>query len=527
MAQACYDDCSASKIWLGDSHSQAVPAQKSRQILGSEYALAVMDMHSGLHPNALAALAGSVIGGGVLIMLIPPQSQWAELADPDYERLATYPLLWQQLPRRFIHHIQASLQRYIDAGEGFFCVAQQDDSRPVGAIHESPLRAIAPTASRAIALQPTSSQREVMRALMAHQGVSVLLAERGRGKSAALGFAAQQWLAAGRRVLLTAPSRQAAASVFRHAGTAENVLAFCAPDGILADEAIQADILLVDEAAAISLPMLLALVARFPCIVFASTTDGYEGTGQGFVLRFLRELDRRTPGWQPLTLDAPVRWAEGDALERWLYEALLLRAHEQVLASVVDAAPEVEVLSISQNALLENPALLQAVYGLLRSAHYRTTPDDLRFLLDGPALSIYLLQRGADVLAVALIVEEGSIDADMAGEIAAGRRRPRGHLLVQTLAVHLNQPMYLRERVARVVRIAVHTQWQSRGLGSRLLQAVMADQRVRGVHSIGSSFSATPEVLAFWQKNGFELLRLGHKRQASSAAPAALVLHGY
>jgi tRNA(Met) cytidine acetyltransferase len=366
-------------------------------------------------------------------------------------------------------------------------------------------------------------QQSALDALLAHNGVSVLLAERGRGKSAVLGFAARACLQRGLRVLLCAPSRAAAGSVFRHAGVH---IDFCAPDNLLLDETITADILLIDEAAAIPLPMLLQLLQRFPHCVLATTTDGYEGTGQGFVLRFLRELDALAPGWQQLPLRSPVRWGVGDPLEQCLYDMLLLGAHEAKIDlddSVIDSA-KVEV--VSQQALLENPVLLQDIFGLLRSAHYRTTPDDLRFLFDGPAVSLYRLHHANQTLAVALLVEEGSLDANMAAQIAAGKRRPRGHMLVQTLAVHLKQSQYLQQRVARVVRIAVHTQCQRAGLGSHLLQAVIDDQQQRGVHCIGSSFSATPDVLSFWINNGFELLRIGHKRQASSAAPAALVLRG-
>jgi tRNA(Met) cytidine acetyltransferase len=356
--------------------------------------------------------------------------------------------------------------------------------------------------------------------LAGHAGVSVLLAGRGHGKSALLGFAARHWQQRGRRVLLVAPSRRSAASVFRHAGGA---LAFSAPDMLLQDASVTADVLLIDEAAAIPLPMLLDLLRRFPQVLLATTTDGYEGTGQGFVLRCLRELDRAYPGWQRLDLPAPVRWAGDDPLERWLYMALLLDAQEPPLPPGIDHGAALPA-SVTQQQLLDDPQLLRDVYGLLRSAHYRTTPDDLRFLLDAPQLSIYRLAADGKTVAVALVVEEGSIDAAMAAEITAGRRRPRGHLLVQTLAIHEQQPQYLQQRVARVVRIAVHTSLQGRGLGSQLLQAVMADQRTRGANAIGSSFSATPEVLAFWQRNGFALVRIGYKRQAASAAPSALVL---
>ena len=99
--------------------------------------------------------------------------------------------------------------------------------------------------------------------------------------------------------------------------------------------------MLIDEAAAIPQPILLALLQRFPRVLLSTTTDGYEGTGQGFVLRFLRELSRRDPGWQRLTLDAPVRWTANDPLERWLYRSLLLDAQEPAVDSDADISEAV------------------------------------------------------------------------------------------------------------------------------------------------------------------------------------------
>jgi tRNA(Met) cytidine acetyltransferase len=334
-----------------------------------------------------------------------------------------------------------------------------------------------------------------------------------------LGFMANALQEQGKQLLLTAPSRAAARSVFRHAN---NAVSFLAPDGVLADVSITTDVLLVDEAAAISLPVLLALLQRFPQVIFATTTEGYEGTGQGFVLRFLRELNTVSPNWQQHTLAAPIRWAENDPLEQLLYRLFLLDAEPTPLANpIVNTS---RVMAVSQQTLLEKPHLLREVYGLLRSAHYRTTPDDLRFLLDAPGVSLFVMQADQQLIGVALCVQEGELDDGMANAIAAGERRPRGHLLVQTLAVQEAQPQYLQQRVSRVVRIAIHPSLQGQGYGSRLLQAVVEQQRELGVNVIGSSFSATPDVLAFWQKNGFTLERIGHRRQKASAAPSAVVL---
>lgn len=496
-------------VWIGNEN---IPAGKCRQLLGSEYVAAVFDVHDGLHPDALAAVAGTVIAGGVLILLTPSLDVWPDTPDPDYERLASYPYDWRCLSQRFVSHLRTSVQR---AANQTGCLLVREQNCP--GCHAVPL-ALPELPQRATGELPSVEQRRCLQQLQGHESISVVLAGRGHGKSALLGFAARDWLARGKRVLLVAPSRASALSVFRHA---KCELPFLAPDKLLQDATVSADVLLVDEAAAIPQPMLLDLLARFPHAVLATTTDGYEGTGQGFLLRFLRELDAHCPAWQRLALPSPVRWAEGDPLENWLYCTLLLDATEPVCAQITETAV---AETLTQQQLLDDPVLLRDVYGLLRSAHYRTAPDDLRFLLDGPALSLYRLVCNEQTIAVAMVVEEGGLDAGMAAEIAAGRRRPRGHLLVQTMAIHEQQPQYLQQRVARVVRIAVHTKLQGRGLGSQLLQTIIADQQARGVCAVGSSFSATPEVLAFWQRNGFDLVRIGHKKQAASAAPSALVL---
>lgn len=522
----------AHSVWIGQAEDalttwNSIPASRVRQLLGSECAVAVFNAHDGLHPDALAAVAGTVIAGGALVLLIPPLSEWAETPDPDYERLASYPHASNALTQHFIRHVLAALTTVTRTATRTAAAVLLQEAEHPGTLMAQSWSSVAAVMDDG---EPSPEQQQCLQQLAQHTGVSVLLAGRGHGKSALLGFAARQWLAQGKRVLLVAPSRATAASVFRHVGNRHqnHALAFSAPDMLLQDESITADVLLIDEAAAIPLPMLLTLLQRFPHAVLATTTDGYEGTGQGFVLRFLRELDQQCPGWQKLALASPVRWAEDDPLEQWLYRVLLLDAQEPVIHSACDVTATVFETTVfekvSQHNLAKNPALLADVYGLLRSAHYRTTPDDLRFLLDAPMLSLYRLAVDAQTIAVALVVEEGSMDDAMAAEIAAGRRRPRGHLLVQTLAVHEQQAQYLQQRVARVVRIAVHTQLQGRGLGSQLLQAIVADQQSRGMHAIGSSFSATPEVLAFWQRNGFALVRVGHKRQAASAAPSALVL---
>ncbi len=46
------------------------------------------------------------------------------------------------------------------------------------------------------------------------------------------------------------------------------------------------------------------------------------------------------------------------------------------------------------------------MFGLLVLAHYQTTPSDLRYLLESPALDIHLLEQGPHLLGVALVARK-------------------------------------------------------------------------------------------------------------------------
>ncbi|MBK5964387.1 GNAT family N-acetyltransferase [Thiocystis minor] len=402
---------------------------------------------------------------------------------------------------------------------------------------------IRPSALRPRAAPVTPDQQQAVDAILktAHGRARrplVLTAHRGRGKSAALGLAAGHLLRAGDgRILVTAPRRASVDPVFWHAeavlretehpavAAAIGRLSFQSPAELVANGP-DADLLLVDEAAGIPAPLLETLLARYPRVVFATTVHGYEGTGRGFEIRFRATLDRLTPNWRALRLDTPIRWAPADPLETLTFRALLLDAAPAPDDQLTAASPATcRCERLDPDALAEDEPTLRELFGLLVLAHYQTRPMDLRMLLDGANVRIYVLRHGERIAATLLAAEEGGFaDPALRESIYLGQRRPRGHLLPQTLSAHaglLEAPAF---RYLRVIRIAVHPALIGRGLGRVLLHALFRDGRADGVDLAGASFGATPELLRFWDRCGYRPVQIGTSRNAASGEQAVVAL---
>ncbi|MFM4720163.1 tRNA(Met) cytidine acetyltransferase TmcA [Aeromonas bivalvium] len=496
-------------FWLGEGPAEYAPqpAAKALRRLGQECDTLVFNGFSGFHPDAFGALAGTLRAGGLLILLTPPRAEWPGFADPDRLRLVSTP---EELPRAG-HGFIARLARLLpnDPALSLTLAEGRDTWQPIRAEHPV-------TADQGRAISAIEQMLHGHR----HRPL-VLCADRGRGKSAALGLAAAALLRnnPGLRIAVTAPARATVASLFEHAGPESEGLAFFSPLQLL-QEAIPCDLLLVDEAAAIPTPLLEAMLARYGRIVFATTEHGYEGTGRGFHLRFKAHLDRQAPGWQELRLSEPIRWRAGCPLEALVFRLLGLDA--RVRAPVVPSAPRRR--QISQQALAGDEALLGQVFGLLVLAHYQTSPSDLRILLESPDLDIHLLEQEESLLGVALVAREGRIPADLAEAIWAGRRRPRGQLLPQSLLAHGGLREAGAPAYARVLRIAVHPELHRQGLGSRLLEGLIDHYAGAGFDYLGAAFSATADLLPFWRRAGLRALRIGLQRDAASGSHAALLL---
>lgn len=189
----------------------------------------------------------------------------------------------------------------------------------------------------------------------------------------------------------------------------------------------QAELVVIDEAAAIPLPLVRALMG--PYLVFmASTINGYEGTGRSLSLKLiqsLRELSRSststTPANSALTvkdttakntagptrslreikLDTPIRYGQNDQIEKWLNSLLCLDSNlsmlntSSILAKGTPHPSTCDLYAVNRDTLFSYHAIsevfLQKLMALFVSSHYKNSPNDLQLLSDAPNHMLFVL----------------------------------------------------------------------------------------------------------------------------------------
>ncbi len=496
--------------WISDFPLVNYPYLQRRpsavnNLLGSEFRHAVFDATQGLHAEALAAIAGTLAAGSMLVMMVPDWQTWPTLTDNDSLRWSecSHPICTPNFVRHFQQQVTA---------DGDALLLRQHHPFSLNAVE--PL----PEWQRPNGL-PTAEQQGLLSILSsAEPGVYVLIAGRGRGKSALAGMLANGWSGGG-ECWLTAPSQSSTATLQLWSN---GKVTFFSPDGLLerctSVRPQNVDWLIIDEAAAIPAPVLHQLSAFFPRVLLTTTVQGYEGSGRGFLLKFCASL----PEHRVLTLHQPVRWAENDPLERVINQVLLMDAENSVMA-LTETLPT--IASIDRQRLADNPELFNQFYGLLTGAHYRTSPLDLRRLFDAPGMSFAVgLNAKKAVVAGLWLVDEGGISPELAREVWAGRRRPRGNLVAQSLAAHGSEYVAPQLRSARISRIAVTFGLRRRGIAKALVTEQVNQAKARGLDYLSVSFGYTDELWLFWQACGFELVHMGSHKEASSGCYSAMAL---
>ncbi|CAH6866485.1 tRNA(Met) cytidine acetyltransferase TmcA [Vibrio chagasii] len=499
------------------------PVKKGQQLLGRECQVLVCDFREQFDANGFSAALGSLVGGGLLLVLPP------NIKDPEHTEESAFGECW--LKTHFDKLISVSQS---DEASGLKC---SYDSLPQKRIEATRLNRFE---------QQNIAVESVKKVVSGHRKRPLILtADRGRGKSSTLGIAAAQLLAErpGFKIVVTAPSVKAIEPVFSHAQqrldgcevlNAIHVcyqggsLRFVAPDELLKSKP-DCDLLLVDEAAAIPIPMLKSMVDSYHRMVFSTTVHGYEGSGRGFGIKFEAWLSKHRPGWKGYRLEQPIRWNNNDPLEAWLFDCFLLGA-----ASSIDTAEhKVEVLSneklnslslveLSKQDCLANPSKLHQCFSLLVDAHYQTSPNDLIQFLSNSAIQLYAVWQQEECLGCMLVTQEGGLDSELISQIQIGKRRPQGHLAPVLLANQLGATQAATNHCIRVMRIAVSTRHQGFGIGSWMLDKL--SQHIEQADYLATSFGATSDLIAFWRNNDFAPVHIGHQRDQASGCHSVLMV---
>lgn len=165
----------------------------------------------------------------------------------------------------------------------------------------------------------------------------------------------------------------------------------------------QAELLVVDEAAAIPLTLVKNLLG--PYLVFlSSTVNGYEGTGRSLSLKLVQKLREQSRArvqdpqgfgggrqLKEVQLEEPIRYGADDPVEKWLTELLCLNATQEVdpLKEGCPHPNECELYFVNRDTLFSyhqsSERFLKKIMAIFVSSHYKNSPNDLLLLSDAPA----------------------------------------------------------------------------------------------------------------------------------------------
>ena len=493
-----------------------------RRYLGQTRDHLAWDASGGLYPNAFAALAATLGDGHDLALHLPDHYPDG---DPDHLRLLDY----GEAVAACRDHFNARLRRLIDTADD-----ASGASRPDTIEHTTQPQIILGRRGRG----KTTRLAAKIRWLGEHKTIPLpctgpienavrfpWVPDAGEGKGLPMKKADAFFMetrgggvknraathhkprAETARILVITPYRSNLERLRALLPDAANCL-FLPPDDAL-NRLPPAAHLIIDEAASIPPAQLLALTAPDPAYTLAAPEDGDPGNGRAFSLHVLPALIARDTA-RVYRHQHALRHAHHDPLEQVLENAFLLHP-----TSPTPPAPAT-IRRVSRRERARDETLLRGIYSLLHQAHYRTSPEDLKQLLDLPGQSLYIAASGAEVAGVLHIRHESPLPADLAAAVLRGERRPQGRLLLQQLLIHTQNPAY-NQPLARISRIAVHAAHRRQGIAAALIAHARADIAT----PLGVSYGHSDDLAAFWQALGFREI---HRSASGKARPTSLRL---
>eukprot|EP01101_Sappina_pedata_P010021 TRINITY_DN6209_c0_g1_i1.p1 TRINITY_DN6209_c0_g1~~TRINITY_DN6209_c0_g1_i1.p1 ORF type:complete len:1101 (-),score=571.46 TRINITY_DN6209_c0_g1_i1:37-3276(-) len=268
----------------------------------------------------------------------------------------------------------------------------------------------------------------------------------------------------------------------------------------------QAELVVVDEAAAIPLPIVKSLLG--PYLVFmASTINGYEGTGRSLSLKLIQQLRNQAGNTsvthvkgdtkasstshggrvlREITLEHPIRYGVGDDVEAWMNQLLCLDASKSLVPLAYGCPPpnKCQLYRVNKDALFsfnaESELFLQRMMALYVSSHYKNSPNDLQLMSDAPHHHLFVLlgpvsssQKDLpDILAVVQVCVEGGLDSSTVKSTLASGELRAGDLIPWTISQQYQDEDFGSLTGIRIVRIATHPDFNRMGYGSHAVKLI-------------------------------------------------------
>lgn len=487
---------------------EVIPFNKSIQLLGQEFNVIIYDAFSGFDVDTFVRAIGLVQAPGLLVLMRPNNESWLHLDDVKNT--------WQNKKQGHHFFIQYLINQLVESFAVLPC-HQSSNLKPIEPLSES-LKTIIKESSL-LSEQQQSAWNKLQTFFDKKQSIA-LLAERGRGKSTLIGQWISQKSLSTKHFIVTSDSKKAAGHCLRFSEDKANV-EYKAIDKLLIDKP-KADCIIVDEAATIPVALLFELKQHYQHIIYTTTLDGYEGTGQGFDLQFLATFNKQS--LVHIELTAPMRWGNNDLLETWMKKVFLFKQEEKTLENNTLSHQQLSYQQLTQQTLSKNTLLFKQIFHLLKTAHYRSKASDIRMLLDNPDITLFVAQSQSQVIGVMVLISEGGFDQELTQEIYFGKRRPQGHLLAQGLTVHGGCEQFAELKGVRIQRIAVAQTYRQQGIGSQLIK--MAKEYASQIHVdyLGSVFALDEKRIKFWQSNQLTLMMVSVGQGTSTGKPSLTML---
>lgn len=505
-------------------------------ILGKTYGVCVLQDFEALTPNLLARTVETVEGGGLIILLLKTINSLKQLYTMSMDVHKRYRTeAHQDVTCRFNERLILSFadcSRCLLVNDDLTVLPLSSKTAEVRPVEGNAIRKSAndemleelkeslsdtPPAGPLVNICKTHDQAKAVAqfidALAEKQlkPPTSLTAGRGRGKSAAMGLAISAAVAFNYvNIYITSPSPENLVTLFEFVmkgfdaleyqeHTDYTIIRSTNPDFNKAiirinvtrnnRQTIQyispsdahllnaADLLVIDEAAAIPLPLVKAMLG--PYLVFmASTINGYEGTGRSLSLKLLSQIQKDNSAPPPIKLDESIRYNPADPVESWLTSLLCLDA--SVVANLNSGCPTpdaCELYYIDRDALFSYhraaEAFLQRVVSICVSSHYKNSPNDLQMMSDAPAHHLFCLlgpitkkDQLPEILCVIQVCLEGQISAQSVQNSLARGAKSAGDLIPWNIAEQYGDREFPKLSGARIVRIATHPNYQRVSLNS-------------------------------------------------------------